>query len=152
MRDMRELRVFFRAIEKDFVFKLILALLVYSLVPLAEIIFFIYLGVLVGNWLALVLAVLAGLPGVLIMQGRLQDSLARLRLKLHDHQYVGAEVVQLLGLLVGGILLATPGFLTDVLGYLLLVPALRDSLARFLCRKMERGMRDLYEYLRLNEL
>ncbi|HTP57339.1 MAG TPA: hypothetical protein VMM82_00385, partial [Spirochaetia bacterium] len=63
---MRELRLLIRLIEKDYLFKLIFALLLYSLVPLAEVFFFIYLGNLIGNWLVIVLAALAGLPGVLI--------------------------------------------------------------------------------------
>jgi UPF0716 protein FxsA len=149
---MRELRLFIQFIENDFLFKLIGALLVYALVPFAEIIFFIYLGNLIGNWLVLVLAVVAGLPGVLIAHSQLQEVLQRLRAKLRDGQYPGAEFVDLLGLLVGGIFLLTPGFITDALGYLLLVPLLRGFLGRALARKMSRRMRDFYDYLRLNEL
>jgi UPF0716 protein FxsA len=149
---MRELRLFIQFIEKDLLFKLILALLAYSVVPLAEIVFFIYLGNLIGNWLVLVLAAIAGLPGVLIAHGQLQDALQRLRAKLREHQYPGAELVDLLGLLVGGIFLLTPGFLTDVLGYLLLVPFLRERLARALAAKMRRGLRDVYDSMKLGEL
>lgn len=149
---MRELRLFFQFIEKDFLFKLIFALLVYSLVPLAEIVFFIFLGNLIGNWLVLVLAALIGLPGVMVAQSQLQDALERLRRKIRDRRYPGPEFVDLLGILVSGVFLVTPGFLTDVLGYLLLVPSLRNLLSRALARKMDRGLRDFYDFLRLREL
>jgi UPF0716 protein FxsA len=149
---MRELRLFVQFIEKDFLFKLIFVLLLYSLVPLAEIVFFIYLGNLIGNWLVIVLAVLVGLPGVLIGQNQLQDVLARLRTKIRDQQYPGSEFVDLLGILAGGVFLVTPGFLTDVLGYLMLVPSLRDVLGRAVARKMDRSLKDIYDYLRLREL
>ncbi len=131
---------------------MIFALLVYSLVPLAEIVFFIYLGNLIGNWLVLVLAALIGLPGVLIAQSQLQDVLERLRGKIRGRQYPGPEFIDLLGLLVGVVFLVTPGFLTDMLGYLLLIPSVRNALARALARKMDRGLKDFYDYLRLQEL
>lgn len=149
---MREMRLFLRFIEKDYLFKLIFALAVYALVPFAEILFVIYLGYLIGNWLVVVLAVLAGLPGVLIAQSQLQEILPRLRGKIRGGQYPGAEMADLLGILVAGVFLVTPGFITDVLGYLLLVPVLRTVLARALAKKLDRGMRDFSNYLRLREL
>lgn len=149
---MKEHRLLIQLIGKDYLFKLIFALLLYSLVPLAEIFFFIYLGNLIGNWLVIVLAALAGLPGVLIAHSQLQDVLRRLRARLGDGSYPGLEIADLLGILVGGVFLLTPGFLTDVAGYALMVPFLRERLARALARKMDRGMRDLYHSLRLREL
>jgi UPF0716 protein FxsA len=149
---MREFRLFVQFIEKDFLFKLILALLVYSLVPLAEVVFFIYLGNLIGSWLVLVVAALVGLPGVLIAHNQIRETLGRLRAKMRDRQYPGPEAVDFLALLVGGVFLVTPGFLTDVLGYLLFVPLVRKAVARGLARKMGGGLKDLYDYLRVREL
>jgi len=149
---MRELRLFLQFIEKDFLFKLIFALLVYSLVPLAEIVFFVFLSTLIGNWLVLVLAALVGLPGVLVAQSQTQDALGRLRRKIHDQQYPGPEFADLLGILLSMVFLVTPGFLTDVLGYLLLVPFLRDRLSVVLVRKMDKGLKDFSDFLRLHEL
>ncbi len=149
---MRELRLFIQAIEKDFLFKLIFALLVYSLVPLGEIVFFIYLTTLIRNWLVLVLAVLIGLPGVLIVQNQLTEILERLRSRIRVGEHPGAELVDLLGILVAAVFLVTPGFLTDVLGYLLLVPTLRVTLARALAKKLQRSSRELFDFLKLREL
>jgi UPF0716 protein FxsA len=149
---MRELRLFIQFIEKDFLFKLIFALLLYSLVPLAEIVFFIYLTSLIRNWLVLVVAVLVGLPGVLIAQSQLREILERLTGRIRSGQYPGKEFVDLLGILVAGIFLVTPGFLTDVLGYLLLVPLLRTVLARALARKLDKGLKEVFDFLRLREL
>ena len=149
---MRELRLLIQLIEKDYLFKLIFALLLYSLVPLAEIFFFIYLGSALGNWLVVMLAALAGIPGVLVAQGQARDGANRLQQTLKTGQYPGMELANLLGLLVGCLFLLTPGFLTDVAGYLLLVPSVRERLARWLARKMDKGMRDLSDSLRLREL
>lgn len=149
---MRELRLFVQFIEKDYLFKLIFALLLFSLVPLAEIVFFIYLTTLVRNWLVLVFAVLIGLPGVLIAQNQLQGILRHLKARIRARAYPGDEIADLLGILVAGALLVTPGFLTDVAGYLLLVPYLRQRLARVLARKLDRSFREIGDFLRLKSL
>jgi UPF0716 protein FxsA len=103
-------------LERGYLFKLLLALLAYSLVPLGEIFFFLFLGSLIGNYLVLVLAAVAGVAGAFagIVQGRRLLSAPR-----------EAPVSELAGLAVAALLLITPGFITDVLGFLLLVPPVR---------------------------
>ena len=53
-------------LDRDYLFKLILALLAWSLVPLGEIFLFIYLGSLIGNSLVLMLAAVTGGVGVCV--------------------------------------------------------------------------------------
>jgi len=149
---MRDTRLLFQLIEKDYLFKLILALALFALVPFVEILFVIYLGYLIGNWLVVVLAVLAGLPGVLVGHAQLEDIRDRIRARIRAGAFPGSELSDLLCVLVAGALLLTPGFLTDILGYLLLVPLVRSAVARMLARKLDRGLHDIYEYFRLREL
>ena len=137
---------------KDLLFKLILLLLTYSLVPLAEIFLFIYLGELIGNYLVLTLAAVAGMAGALIAGSQARKTVERLREKIRRGKYPGREFVDLSGIIVGGILLITPGFMTDVCGYLLLIPALRNRLGGFIARKLKRNFKEFYEYLRLSSL
>ena len=137
---------------KELLFKLILLLLIYSLVPLAEIFLFIYLGELIGNYLVLTLAAVAGLAGALIAGSQTRKTVERLREKIRRGKYPGREFVDLSGIIVGGILLITPGFMTDVCGYLLLIPALRNRLGGFIARTLKGNFKELYEYLRLSSL
>jgi UPF0716 protein FxsA len=139
-------------VGKDFFFKLILVLLLYSLVPLAEIFLFIYLGELIGNYLVLILAAVAGMGGSLIALGQAQAARERLRIQLKAGRYPGREFADLAGILVSGILLITPGFITDVLGYLLMIPALRNAVRALLSSKLDRSFKDIYAYLRLSSL
>ena len=103
-------------LDRDYLFKLILALLAYALVPLGEIFFFLFLGSLIGNYLVLVLAAVAGVVGAVagIAQARRWAQAAR-----------KAPVEEAAGLAAAALLLITPGFITDVVGFLLLVPPLR---------------------------
>ena len=140
------------AMGKDLLFKLILILLLYSLVPLAEIFLFIYLGELIGNYLVLSLAAVAGMGGALIAGSQARKTIELLRAKIRRGRYPGREFVDLSGIIVGGILLITPGFMTDVCGYLLMIPALRDRLGGFITRMLGRNFKELYDYLRLSSL
>ena len=113
---MTPLRQMLTLIERDLLFKLILAFLAYSLVPLGEIFFFLYLASLLGNYLVLVLAAVIGVAGAFlgISQGR------RLVARLKTGPGSDRATIEMAGLLVAGILLITPGFLTDLAGFLLL--------------------------------
>ena len=149
---MKETRHFIHAVGKDFFFKLILILLLYSLVPLAEIFLFIYLGELIGNYLVLVIAAVAGMGGALIALSQVQAARERLRVQLRAGKYPGREFADLAGILVSGILLITPGFITDLLGYLLMIPALRDALRGVIKNTLDKSFPDIYAYLRLSSL
>jgi UPF0716 protein FxsA len=149
---MKETHHFIHAAGKDFFFKLILILLLYSLVPLAEIFLFIYLGELIGNYLVLIIAAVAGMGGALIALGQAQAARERLRAQLKAGRYPGREFADLAGIIVSAILLITPGFITDLLGYLLMIPAIRDAVRGILRNKLDKSFKDIYAYLRLSSL
>ena len=54
-------------------------------------------------------------------------------------------------MLAASILLLTPGFITDTLGFLLFVPSVRNALGRWVLRKTRTDLKELYEYLKLEE-
>ena len=146
------MRLLLRFIDRDLLPKLILVMLLFSIVPLAEIFLFLYLGDLMGNYLVLILAAVAGLAGVPVALGQLQGLLPRLREKLRDGRAPVKDLADLAEIIVAGAFLITPGFITDVLGYLLLVPAVRAAFSRFLARKMRRGFRELHDFLGLDRV
>ncbi len=149
---MTEFRLIFKLLDRDFLFKLIFALLLYSLVPLAEIFVFIRLGDLLGGYLVMAVAALMGLVGVLIALRQIRISLESLKEKIRGGEYPGKEFVDLLGILLGSVFLLTPGFITDFFGFLLLIPPIRAALSRVIARRMDVKLKEIYEYLRLYDL
>jgi UPF0716 protein FxsA len=146
-RDARALR---RGLS--FQVKLILALLVWSLVPVGEIFFFIYLTSLIGNSLVIILAAVAGAAGVCAGISPARRAGSRLRAALASGHFPGRDAVDLGGLLVSAVLLITPGFVTDAAGFLLLVPSLRAWVGRRLASLLKTQVRDVYDRLKLASL
>jgi UPF0716 protein FxsA len=149
---MVEPRLLLRFLDKEFLVRMVFILLLYSLVPLGEIMLFLYLGELVGNYLVIALAAVVGLVGVLVDVSQMRRTLDRLRAKVRRGQYPGSEFVDMAAMLVSSVLLLTPGFITDLAGFLLLVPALRQGLGRAIARRLDRNFREVYEYLKLYDL
>jgi UPF0716 protein FxsA len=139
-------------IDRDFLFRLILVFLAYALVPLGEILLFVYIGTLVGNYLVLVLAALVGVGGAAAGFGQLRRALVGLRGLLARGRYAGPQVAETACLAAAGLLLVTPGFLTDIAGLLLLVPSVRVWAVRRFARLLKKQYGDVWEQLRLSEL
>ncbi len=108
----------------------ILLLALFIAVPVIEIALFIEIGGWIGLWPTIAIVVLTAFAGttLLRLQGlavlrRVQESAARNELPV-------AEVFDGFCLLVAGILLLTPGFFTDALGFLLFLPPFRRIAGR----------------------
>ncbi|MFN3953909.1 MAG: FxsA family protein [Pararhodobacter sp.] len=103
---------------------LLLALL---LLPLIEIALFIIIGGWLGLWPTLVLVVLGALTGVLILRGQRERAEIMMRGGLRNVS-PGTFLAQGAFRLVAALLLILPGFLTDALGLVLLVPPVQRVL------------------------
>jgi UPF0716 protein FxsA len=93
-----------------------------------------------------------GLVGVLVDVAQMRSTLDRLRAKVRKGKYPGREFVDLAAMLVSSVLLLTPGFITDLVGFLLLVPALRQALGKAIAKRLDKNFKEVYAYLKLYDL
>jgi UPF0716 protein FxsA len=114
----------------------ILALIAFIGVPLLEIAVFIQLGGWIGLWPTLALVVLSAMLGTWQLRAQGLATLARARAAIDAGQVPTLEIFDGACLLVAGALLLTPGFVTDTLGLLLFVPAVRAYLRTLLGRHL----------------
>ena len=49
------------------------------------------------------------------------------------------------GLFCGSLELLTPGFITDIIGFLLLFPSIRDNVGKFVTARVSNELREIYE-------
>lgn len=102
-----------------------LMLLAFIGIPLLEIAVFIQVGGVIGLGATLVLVVLTAIAGTLMLRAQGLSTLGRARASLDRGEVPVRAVFDGACLLVGGALLLTPGFVTDILGFLLLLPPFR---------------------------
>jgi len=110
--------------------RLTLGLILIAL-PMVELALLIKTGQLIGLWPTLGLVVAAGLLGASILAHQGLSVLRRTQASLAQGRPPVAPVLDGVFLLLAGALLITPGFLTDVLALLLLIPAVRHGVARW---------------------
>ena len=99
--------------------------LIVIIVPIIEITLFVQIGGAIGlGWTLLVILATAMLGARAIRRQGI-DALARAQAQMANGKPPVGEIVHGVLILMAGILLLTPGFMTDALGFLLLSPATR---------------------------
>jgi UPF0716 protein FxsA len=106
-------------------------------VPLLEIALFIKVGGLIGLAPTLALVVLTAVIGVWMLRLQGVGVLVSAQRQLAAGSLPIAEVFEGLCLVIAGALLLIPGFFTDAVGILLLVPPVRRALYRLISRRLE---------------
>lgn len=106
------------------------------LLPLAEIACFIVVGRRIGLFPTLSLVVLSAVAGIILMRIQGFGVLNRLRQSGQEGRAPGKELLDTAMILIAGILLLIPGFLTDILGLALFLPPVRSFLWNRLMRNV----------------
>ncbi len=112
-------------------------LLLFIAVPIVEIALFIELGGWLGLWPTLGLVILTAMIGTTLMRRQGMSVLADAQQKMAQGEPPVASLFHGLCLLLAGVLLVTPGFFTDAVGFLLLVPSVRLALGLWLWRFLQ---------------
>lgn len=105
-------------------------LLLFLLVPVAEIYLLIKVGQEIGALPTIGLVVATAVLGAWLLRQQGLSTLMRAREMLDRGELPALQLLEGVILLVGGAMLLTPGFVTDVIGFACLVPALRQALVR----------------------
>lgn len=102
---------------------LILALLI---IPAMEIGIFLWAGGIVGPWWVVCIILLTGIVGVMIAKKQGAETWNRARLSMNSGQAPAEEIIDGICIFVGAVFLFTPGFITDTIGFLLVLPGTRN--------------------------
>ncbi len=111
-----------------------MALLIFALligIPLIEIAIFIRVGGFIGGVATVLLTIFTASAGIWVVRLQGFGALTRFESEISRGRQLLAEILGMLLLLFAGLLLLIPGFLTDIIGGLLLLPPLRRALAEY---------------------
>lgn len=111
--------------------------LAFLLVPLAELYVLIKVGSVIGALPTVGLVIFTAVLGAILIRAQGLATVARIRASMDRGEVPAVEMLEGACLLVAGALLLTPGFVTDTVGFLLLLPMLRRNMVLGL---LERGV------------
>ncbi|MEF2552134.1 FxsA family protein [Aurantimonas sp. A2-1-M11] len=101
-------------------------------IPILEIAVFILVGNAIGLWPTLGLVVLTAVIGSVLLKQQGISTLARIQAEIGAGRVPGRDLVSGVMIAMAGVLLLTPGLVTDALGFLLFVPGVRSRIFDFL--------------------
>ncbi|MCG6856517.1 MAG: membrane protein FxsA [Salaquimonas sp.] len=105
-------------------------------IPILEIAVFIVVGREIGVWWTLACILATAVIGSALLRIQGFSILSRIRSETEQGRLPGRELGDGAMILVAGILLLTPGFVTDAIGFALFVPAIRTLLWRLIASRM----------------
>ncbi len=112
----------------------LLLLLVFIVVPIAELYVIIQVGELIGVWPTLLLLLLDAVLGSWLLKHQGRSAWRRFNQALAERRLPAKEVADGFLVVLGGALLIAPGFITDIFGVLFLLPPTRAVARRVLRR------------------
>jgi UPF0716 protein FxsA len=110
----------------------------FVLVPLVELYLLIKVGTLIGVWPTVGIVVITGIAGGVMARRQGFTVLNSIRESLNRGVLPAGQVVDGLFILAGGLMLLTPGLMTDMLGFLALLPSTRAILKRWIKQRFQR--------------
>jgi UPF0716 protein FxsA len=111
-------------------------LLIFLVVPIAELYVIYLVGDAIGVWQTLLLLAADSVLGSLLLRSQGRSVWRRFNDALAAGRMPHREVMDGVLVIFGGAFLITPGFLTDILGLVLLIPPTRGAIRRMVTRRL----------------
>ncbi len=110
-----------------------LALLI---IPVVEIAAFIIVGDVIGLWPTLLMILVTAVLGTILLRRQGLALFAQMRREMDAGRVPARELADAVMLLAAGILLLTPGFVTDTIGFALFLPPVRAAIRSFVASRV----------------
>jgi UPF0716 protein FxsA len=115
-------------------FKLFLG---FTLIPMIELYLLIQVGSVIGGFNTIVLVIISGFLGAWLARMEGMNTLMRVRTSMQQGIMPTEDLLDALIIFLAGVVLITPGLLTDAMGLLLLWPVTRNRFKQLLRRKFD---------------
>jgi len=116
--------------------------LAFTLVPVIELYLLIKVGAVIGSFNTILIVIVTGFVGASLARMQGLQTMTRVQNNLQQGIMPAEDLIDALIILVAGIVLLTPGFITDGAGLFLLFPATRYYFKRWLRRKLDQWVKN----------
>ena len=111
--------------------------LAFTTIPLVEIYLLIHIGSVFGVFTSIALVFFTGLLGAYLARIQGIKTLFKIQESIKEGRMPSGELLEALLIVAAGIVLLTPGFLTDTIGFLLLLPNIREIVKSWVQSKIK---------------
>ncbi len=115
--------------------------LAFTLIPIIELYILIKIGAVIGAFSTIVLVILTGAVGAYLARLQGMQTMFKVQARLQQGEMPAEEMLDAVIIFGAGILLLTPGLLTDLAGLLLLFPATRFQFKKWLRLKLDQRLK-----------
>ncbi len=122
-------------------------LFLFVVVPFVELYILIELGTRIGAMPTLGIVIITGIVGAALAKHQGLEVLRRIQIEMSSMQMPGDAMFDGVLVLIGGILLMTPGILTDITGFLFLIPFSRGILKLYIKNWVSRKIQSSEHFL-----
>ncbi len=112
-------------------------LFLFIAMPMLELALLVKVGTLIGFWPTMGIVICTAILGASLARYQGFVTYVRIQQSLQQGAMPAEEMIDGVLILVGGIVLLTPGFITDIFGFILLIPFTRYWLKRWLRKKFD---------------
>jgi UPF0716 protein FxsA len=112
----------------------------FILVPAAELGVLLLSGKTIGIWPTILLLIVTGVLGSYLAKKQGINTIRKVQEQIQLGRLPGNEIVDGVCVLFGGLLLLSPGFLTDIMGLILLLPLSRNFVKPLLLKLVRKWM------------
>ncbi|WJG09250.1 FxsA family protein [Aliiglaciecola sp. LCG003] len=114
--------------------------ILFAILPIAEIALLVNVGEQIGGWNTVAIVILTAFIGAYLVRQQGISTLLQAQQKMQSGVMPGQEMAEGLLLVVAGILLVTPGFITDFLGFMFCLPITRPFIAKGIMKHIKVGV------------
>ncbi|MBM4278552.1 MAG: FxsA family protein [Deltaproteobacteria bacterium] len=123
-------------------------LFLFIFIPLVELMLLIEIGKVIGTLEVIMLTIVTGVAGAALAKWQGLSVIRKMRQEMGEGRMPASNLMDGVMILVGGILLLTPGILTDLFGLFLLIPwtrlLIKKLLMKWMAQKIQRGQVNIH--------
>ncbi|RLC19594.1 MAG: membrane protein FxsA [Deltaproteobacteria bacterium] len=111
--------------------------LCFTLIPVFELYLLIKIGTVIGGFNTILLVIVTGFLGAWLARMEGMNTMMKLKRNINQGLMPAEELIDAVIIFAAGVVLITPGLITDVFGLLLLWPVTRNKFKRMLRKKFD---------------
>ncbi|MEC5421955.1 FxsA family protein [Virgibacillus sp. C22-A2] len=104
---------------------------------------FIWIGGIIGPWWVVLIIMMTGIIGVMLAKQQGLETWKRAQFSISNGQAPTEYIIDGICIFTGAVFLFTPGFITDIAGFVLVIPMtrvpLKSSIQRFIKRMVDKN-------------